>query len=335
MWRAGGRSPARHLSLLLVGILLVLPGQGSLGLNSSDRLAVSGTGRIWSDTVPLEHASFVFDINQNQTDEVTSQALAQTVPAKPFFGLQPGNAGNSQLAAIDCLTAAVYYEAANEPITGQRAVAQVVLNRVRHPAFPNTVCGVVFEGSERTTGCQFTFTCDGSLRRSPSPAGWLRGRAVAIAALSGYVERSVGHATHYHADYVVPYWAQSLAKLGPVASHVFYQWKGTSGTPVAFSSRYLGAEFMPSTATKALSSDLLSYAAVPTGADFPAQQVAADQQMSPPDPSRGQPQAFAVNQAPSASELGRGEQILSLPGVRLSDAKPSSRLIEDKTALIE
>ena len=69
--------------------------------------------------------------------------------------------------ALDCLTQAVYYEARSEPIDGQRAVAQVVLNRVRNPAYPNSVCGTVYEGSRRATGCQFSFTCDGSLGASP------------------------------------------------------------------------------------------------------------------------------------------------------------------------
>ena len=67
--------------------------------------------------------------------------------------------------SLQCLTEAVYYEARSESEEGQRAVAQVVLNRVRHPAYPNSVCGVVYQGSERVTGCQFSFTCDGALGR--------------------------------------------------------------------------------------------------------------------------------------------------------------------------
>lgn len=137
-------------------------------------------------------------------------------------------------SAMDCLTAAVYYEAAQESVTGKRGVAQVVLNRARHPAFPNSICGVVYQGSERRTGCQFTFTCDGSLARRPSRAGWDAARQVALAALSGYVEPSVGMATHYHADYVVPYWASSLAKLAKIDRHIFYRWAGGWGRRAAF-----------------------------------------------------------------------------------------------------
>ncbi len=135
--------------------------------------------------------------------------------------------------ATDCLAAAQYYEAGDDDV-GQRAVAQVVLNRVRHPAFPKTVCGVVFQGSERRTGCQFTFSCDGALTRTPSDAAWTRARTVAHAALTGRVERQVGYATHYHTDWVVPYWSVSLDKITAVGTHLFYRWAGWWGTPPAF-----------------------------------------------------------------------------------------------------
>lgn len=148
--------------------------------------------------------------------------------------------------SVDCLTAAIYYEANSEPVDGQRAVAQVVLNRVRHPAFPHTVCGVVFQGSERKTGCQFSFTCDGSLARLPQRSGWERARTIAAAALTGSVYRPVGWATHYHADYVVPNWAYSLTKSGPIGRHIFYRWPGGWGTPKAFTASYTGSEPMPS-----------------------------------------------------------------------------------------
>ena len=102
-----------------------------------------------------------------------------------------------------CLTQAVYYEAGFEPLEGRRAVAQVVINRMRHPAFPKSVCGVVYQGASSPV-CQFSFVCDGSLYRAPAPAAWREAQAVAAAALLGYVETSVGSATHYHADYVAP-----------------------------------------------------------------------------------------------------------------------------------
>jgi spore germination cell wall hydrolase CwlJ-like protein len=160
--------------------------------------------------------------------------------ARPF--LMGGATEAERLRAVDCLTAAIYYEAANESTDGQRGVAQVVLNRVRHPAYPATVCGVVFEGARRSTGCQFSFTCDGSLRRTPMPAVWNRARAVAEAALNGFVYAPAGWATHYHANYVVPYWASSLVKTVTVGAHIFYRWRGGWGRPPAFLNRYRGAE---------------------------------------------------------------------------------------------
>lgn len=144
--------------------------------------------------------------------------------------------------ATDCLAAAVLYEAGDDA-TGERAVAQVILNRLRHPAFPKTVCGVVFEGSERSTGCQFTFTCDGALTRwKPSEAGWKRAREIAAMALGGSVYRPVGYSTHYHTDWVVPYWQSSLDKVAAVGTHLFFRWSGWWGTPPAFDRRLLAGE---------------------------------------------------------------------------------------------
>jgi len=160
--------------------------------------------------------------------------------AKPFHLAAGGVLDEAR--ALDCLTAAVYYEAAYESLDGQRAVAQVVLNRLRHPAYPKTVCGVVFQGSERTTGCQFTFACDGSLKRPPSEAAWSRARKVAAAALDGYVMKKIGNATHYHAVYVAPYWSPNLVKVAAIGAHVFYRWTGGMGLPPAFSGSYAGAE---------------------------------------------------------------------------------------------
>ena len=137
--------------------------------------------------------------------------------------------------ATDCLTSAIYYEAGYEMTQGKRAVAQVILNRVRHPAYPKTICGVVYQGSERKTGCQFTFTCDGSLARRPARDRWEQARLIAIGAITGAVEPSVGMATHYHANYVMPYWAPSLDKVSQIGTHIFYRWKGSWGRRRAFS----------------------------------------------------------------------------------------------------
>ncbi|MFD2579577.1 cell wall hydrolase [Novosphingobium colocasiae] len=143
--------------------------------------------------------------------------------------------------ALDCLASAVWYEAGDDR-GGQQAVAQVVLNRLRHPAYPHTVCGVVYQGAQRSTGCQFTFTCDGALARRPSVAGWQRARETARAFLAGTTDPRVGMATHYHTDWVHPYWSASLDKIAKVGTHLFFRWHGGWGRRAAFASGYAGGE---------------------------------------------------------------------------------------------
>jgi spore germination cell wall hydrolase CwlJ-like protein len=138
--------------------------------------------------------------------------------------------------ALICLSSAVWYEAGDDK-EGEQAVAQVVLNRLRHPAFPKSICGVVFQGSDRETGCQFTFTCDGSINRVPGADGWARARKIAREALSGFVFKPVGTSTHYHTDWVVPYWRSSLDKVAKIHTQIFYRWQGRWGEPVSFSGR--------------------------------------------------------------------------------------------------
>jgi len=163
-------------------------------------------------------------------------------PGPVARALRIDNSGVDRSRALQCLTAAIYYEAASEPDGGQRAVAQVVLNRVAHPAYPKTVCGVVYQGSERPTGCQFSFACDGSLARAPQRFFWQRAESVARAALSGEVYTPIGLATHYHTIQVNPYWAPSLHYLTTIGAHRFYAFNGAAGRPAAFRFAYFGGE---------------------------------------------------------------------------------------------
>lgn len=167
-------------------------------------------------------------------------------PASPFV-LAPGTGDYER--ALNCLAQAVYYEAGSEPVDGQRAVAQIVLNRVRHPGYPASICGAIYQGSDRLTGCQFTFTCDGSIARAPVPALWRRAEQVARDALAGKVFAPVGHATHYHADFVVPYWSASLDKQLQIGHHIFYRLKGGLGAALVFNQRYSGQESESETAS--------------------------------------------------------------------------------------
>lgn len=174
-------------------------------------------------------------------------------PDEPAAKFQAEKAREVDLGrAIGCLAQAIYYEAGGEGPDGERAVAQVVLNRVRHPGYPSSVCGTVYQGSERTTGCQFTFTCDGSLRRIPAGALWTRAQRIAREAIvGGKVFGPVGHATHYHADYVLPYWADSLDKQVQLGRHIFYRLRGGLGSSRAFSQRYASTEPAPPSPTAA------------------------------------------------------------------------------------
>jgi hypothetical protein len=164
------------------------------------------------------------------------------LPIRPMRPFVLAADTDDRARALNCMTQAIYYEAAREPVRGQQAVAQVVLNRVRHPAYPKSICGVVYQGSARPTGCQFTFTCDGALRWQPQAALWRQAQDVAKRALAGFVDKDVGSATHYHAAYVVPYWAPTLVKMTQVGQHIFYRWTGPWGEPAAFSGHYMGRE---------------------------------------------------------------------------------------------
>lgn len=211
-----------------------------LGLGEAAWYPPSATG--WGLYDQRAPALITRDLDLEQARAFNALVEPTATPIMPMkaFVLKAG--GSDRDRALLCLTQAVYYEAGFETGEGQQAVAQVVLNRVRHPGYPSSVCGVVYQGSQRVTGCQFSFTCDGSPARPPAPAAWNRSRAVAKAALNGFVSKGVGTATHYHADYVFPYWAVTLVKLKQVGTHIFYRMTGPSGSPAGFTSRYGGNE---------------------------------------------------------------------------------------------
>jgi spore germination cell wall hydrolase CwlJ-like protein len=132
---------------------------------------------------------------------------------------------------LECLTQAVYYEARGESVAGQEAVAQVVLNRVRHPAFPKTVCAVVFQGASIGHGCQFSFACDGSMHDRREPAAWRRAESVASRALGGAVMAQVGRSTHFHAVGYGSQWDGDMIRVAQVGEHIFFRF-GHNGAAV-------------------------------------------------------------------------------------------------------
>jgi hypothetical protein len=234
------------------------------------------------------------------------------VPARAFLLSAANVLETTHAAAVDCLTAAIYYEAATESEAGQRAVAQVVLNRMRHPAYPKSICGVVFQGSERTTGCQFTFTCDGSLSRMPEAAMWSRARRFAEEALAGHVEKSVGLSTHYHTIWVVPYWRNDLTKLAVIGAHIFYRWTGSWGQNGAFRGAYAAAETLPPKLASSIPQALLSTVGVAT------------EQSADPD-GAAPPAALAANAMPTLPRGWVAPAEVSLPKSRQALAADDNR----------
>lgn len=126
--------------------------------------------------------------------------------------------------SLHCLTTAIYHEARYESAAGQRAVAEVVLARTRVPGRPKSICGVVYQGNWRATGCQFSFTCDGLSDGARDPAQWARARRSAQAALAkGKAKHFARGATFYHASYVRPRWAKQMVRVARIGSHIFYR----------------------------------------------------------------------------------------------------------------
>jgi spore germination cell wall hydrolase CwlJ-like protein len=213
---------------VLVG-LIVLGANGDPEHRGGGRAVASGPLAAPPEVKPVE----LVDISPDDARAVNAKRAFSTAPFVIAPALIDRRSELDRDRATDCLAAAAWYEAGDDPI-GERSVIQVVLNRARHPAFPRNVCGVVFQGSDRPTGCQFTFTCDGALHRIPSPPAWTRARTLAKNALAGVVDKDVGLATHYHTDWVLPVWSAKLEKIAKVRTHLFFRWPGPWGGARAF-----------------------------------------------------------------------------------------------------
>jgi len=242
-----GRNSTPLISFTLIGAIALIAAAIWLAL-----LPTRSTADAATVTVPMTSAKAQAIINATGTSakdqgQAIGDAALRINAALPFSHdsieaplpfVVSGSDVDAKRALL-CLTQAVYYEAGFEPLEGRRAVAQVVLNRLRHPAFPKSICGVVYQGAS-TGVCQFTFVCDGSLNRAPAALAWREAEQVAHAALAGYVEASVGESTFYHADYVAPRWAPLLAKVTQIGQHIFYRWPGSWGERSVFTGRYIG-----------------------------------------------------------------------------------------------
>lgn len=129
----------------------------------------------------------------------------------------------TRLAEQRCLATAIYFEARSESEEGQLAVARVILNRVKDPQYPKSVCGVIYQGADRRNSCQFSFACDGRVDQPKTRQAWAKAQRVAARAMAGQDDiEIISTATHYHADYVQPSWANAMKRLVKIGRHIFY-----------------------------------------------------------------------------------------------------------------
>ena len=212
--RASGRGVVAII-LLSAGLGTAICGAYIGGLNagmSSSRNEATLIGSSSTGSDPI--ADSAFGAISSETEK-TAAGMKRS-PAQTFA------------RELNCLTQAVYFEARGESPAGQAAVAQVVLNRVRKAGFPKSVCGVVFQGSARGAGCQFSFACDGSMRQAREARSWSQARHIAARALAGAVMTAVGDATHFHTVHVSPDWSRDLREVTHVGLHIFYRIGRTS-----------------------------------------------------------------------------------------------------------
>lgn len=142
--------------------------------------------------------------------------MAQPLPASVFSEEEQA-----------CLANGIYFEARGEDLKGQAAVAQVILNRVRNPAYPTTICGVVYQNDSWRNRCQFSFACDGRKDRIRNPSNYRVAKEIAMAVTAGKIFiPEVGSSTHYHATYVRPRWARTMEKMKKIGLHIFYRTHG-------------------------------------------------------------------------------------------------------------
>ncbi len=145
-----------------------------------------------------------------------------------FRGVRPNQYVESFADARHCLAQAIYFEARSEPVTGWSAVADVVINRAQDPRYPGMICGVVFQGESRRHKCQFSFACDGLPERVKNRSLWQRALHIADTKLQNMKtttlsdKTATAQATHYHADYVTPYWSRDMVRLTKIGRHIFY-----------------------------------------------------------------------------------------------------------------
>ncbi|MGH6866890.1 MAG: cell wall hydrolase [Methyloceanibacter sp.] len=168
-------------------------------------------------------AAFSPDFNVDAFRPDPKDIAYQVSPDALNFRYQGESQAEFQERERRCLATAIYFEARGEPLRGQIAVGQVILNRVRSPMFPETICGVVYQG-QMQKGCQFSFTCDGHTDNPRDKTQWALSQELAKEIMSGkHWLPDVGYSTYYHANYVSPGWARGMSKIDKIGRHIFYK----------------------------------------------------------------------------------------------------------------
>lgn len=149
----------------------------------------------------------------------TTTSSAETELASAAEGLPKGD--------LECLARAIYFEARGEPVSGKVAVGRVILNRVQSKAYPDSICGVVYQNVHMRNRCQFSFACDGQADVIAETSKWeeilVYAKALLVCGSRCATSAGLWASTHYHADYVSPSWAGKLARTGRVGRHLFYR----------------------------------------------------------------------------------------------------------------
>jgi hypothetical protein len=186
--------------------------RGSVGASAGSLLMNAGSGSPFA-------ANFDVDGFRPSTEEIAYHPTTEALD----FRYKGESQAEFEQRERRCLATAIYFEARGEPVRGQVAVAQVILNRVRSPVFPETICGVVYQG-QMHPGCQFSFTCDGHTDNPRNDDQWALAQDIAKQITAGELWLpEVGYSTFYHANYVSPRWAGSMSKIDKIGRHIFYK----------------------------------------------------------------------------------------------------------------
>jgi spore germination cell wall hydrolase CwlJ-like protein len=207
-------------------------GQAAVDHNRAERIAQATGGALSESALRqgLDPSVMAFAASHDSLAHSQVGAAAQLAAVDPD-AVRIARAKPTRARELDCLTQAVYFEARGESARGQEAVATVIMNRVKNPNFPKTVCGVVYQGANHHNGCQFSFACDGMVERVVESSAWSRARQVAASTLSGAVLRDIGGATHFHTTGVSPGWGSRMLRVAQVGLHVFYRFNPHAPRP--------------------------------------------------------------------------------------------------------